>query len=417
MKLLMIDNYDSFTYNLVQYFGELGAQVEVFRNDEITVEGIAAAPARPAGGLARPLLAGRGRHLGRGDPALRRQAADPGRVPGPPGHRRGVRRQDRAGAAAHARQDQRDHDHAARACSPACPRSSPSTATTRWRSSERPARPSWRPRPGPTTARSWACATSSWPIAGRAVPPRIDPDRAWPRHAEELPGADDERADRRWTCAATPSRGRPPACARRWRRRRWATTCSATTPASTRCRRRSPALLGFEAALFVPTGTQSNLCAILSHCQRGDEYIVGQMQHCYRWEGGGAAVFGSVQPQPLEHQPDGTPGAGRHRGGDQAGRSAFRAHPAAGAGEHAGRQAAAVRLRRAGHRAGAAQGPGAPSGRRAPVQCRGGAGGASRRRRARRGAAHRAAASTASRCASARGWARRWARRCAARAS
>ena len=65
-------------------------------------------------------------------------------------------------------------------------------------------------------------------------------------------------------------------------------------------------LLGFEAALFVPTGTQSNLCAILSHCQRGDEYIVGQMQHCYRWEGGGGAVFGSVQPQPLEHQADGT---------------------------------------------------------------------------------------------------------------
>jgi len=65
-------------------------------------------------------------------------------------------------------------------------------------------------------------------------------------------------------------------------------------------------MLGFEAALFVPTGTQSNLCGILSHCQRGDEYIVGQMQHCYRWEGGGAAVFGSVQPQPLDHQPDGT---------------------------------------------------------------------------------------------------------------
>ena len=65
-------------------------------------------------------------------------------------------------------------------------------------------------------------------------------------------------------------------------------------------------LLGFEAALFVPTGTQSNLCGILAHCQRGDEYIVGQMQHCYRWEGGGAAVFGSVQPQPLNHQPDGT---------------------------------------------------------------------------------------------------------------
>ena len=66
------------------------------------------------------------------------------------------------------------------------------------------------------------------------------------------------------------------------------------------------ALLGFEGALFVPTGTQSNLCAILAHCQRGDEYIVGQMAHCYRWEGGGAAVLGSVQPQPLAHQPDGT---------------------------------------------------------------------------------------------------------------
>jgi len=64
--------------------------------------------------------------------------------------------------------------------------------------------------------------------------------------------------------------------------------------------------LGFEAALFVPTGTQSNLCGLLAHCGRGDEYIVGQQQHCYRWEGGGAAVFGSVQPQPLEHAPDGT---------------------------------------------------------------------------------------------------------------
>jgi threonine aldolase len=66
------------------------------------------------------------------------------------------------------------------------------------------------------------------------------------------------------------------------------------------------AMLGFESAMFVPSGTQSNLCAILSHCGRGDEYIVGQFQHTYRWEGGGAAVFGSVQPQPLENQPDGT---------------------------------------------------------------------------------------------------------------
>lgn len=65
-------------------------------------------------------------------------------------------------------------------------------------------------------------------------------------------------------------------------------------------------LLGFEAALFMPTGTQSNLCGIMAHCQRGDEYIVGQLAHTYRWEGGGAAVLGSVQPQPLNHQPDGT---------------------------------------------------------------------------------------------------------------
>lgn len=65
-------------------------------------------------------------------------------------------------------------------------------------------------------------------------------------------------------------------------------------------------MLSFEAALFVPTGTQSNLCALLAHCQRGDEYLVGQMAHCYRWEGGGGAVFGSIQPQPIAHQPDGT---------------------------------------------------------------------------------------------------------------
>lgn len=65
-------------------------------------------------------------------------------------------------------------------------------------------------------------------------------------------------------------------------------------------------LLGKEAALFVPTGTQSNLIAIMGHCARGDEYIVGQMAHTYRWEGGGAAVLGSVHPQPLAHQPDGT---------------------------------------------------------------------------------------------------------------
>jgi threonine aldolase len=66
------------------------------------------------------------------------------------------------------------------------------------------------------------------------------------------------------------------------------------------------ARLGKEAALFVPTGTMSNLCGLMAHCERGDEYIVGQMAHTYRWEGGGAAVLGSIQPQPLVQQADGS---------------------------------------------------------------------------------------------------------------
>jgi len=65
-------------------------------------------------------------------------------------------------------------------------------------------------------------------------------------------------------------------------------------------------LTGKEAALFVPSGTMGNLLALLAHCQRGDEYIVGQQAHCYKFEGGGAAVLGSIQPQPLDNQSDGT---------------------------------------------------------------------------------------------------------------
>ncbi len=64
--------------------------------------------------------------------------------------------------------------------------------------------------------------------------------------------------------------------------------------------------LGFEDALFVPTGTQSNLVALMAHCQRGDEYIVGMEAHTYKFEGGGAAVLGSIQPQPIPNAPDGT---------------------------------------------------------------------------------------------------------------
>lgn len=65
-------------------------------------------------------------------------------------------------------------------------------------------------------------------------------------------------------------------------------------------------LLGKEAGLYLASGTQSNLCGILAHCQRGDEYLVGQNAHTYRYEAGGAAVLGSIQPQPIEMQPDGT---------------------------------------------------------------------------------------------------------------
>ncbi len=63
---------------------------------------------------------------------------------------------------------------------------------------------------------------------------------------------------------------------------------------------------GFEAALFTTSGTQANLLALMSHCERGDEYLCGQQAHNYMFEAGGAAVLGSIQPQPIENNPDGT---------------------------------------------------------------------------------------------------------------
>lgn len=70
--------------------------------------------------------------------------------------------------------------------------------------------------------------------------------------------------------------------------------------------RRLAADLGFSAGMFVPSGTMSNLLALMAHCERGDEYIVGQQAHTYKYEGGGAAVLGSIQPQPIEMEADGT---------------------------------------------------------------------------------------------------------------
>ena len=77
-------------------------------------------------------------------------------------------------------------------------------------------------------------------------------------------------------------------------------------PTVNRLQAMTAVITGKEAALFFPSGTQSNLAGLMSHCERGDEYIVGQMAHTYRWEGGGAAVLGSIQPQPLEQEADGT---------------------------------------------------------------------------------------------------------------
>ncbi|MCD9511662.1 low-specificity L-threonine aldolase [Photobacterium phosphoreum] len=63
---------------------------------------------------------------------------------------------------------------------------------------------------------------------------------------------------------------------------------------------------GFEAAIYCSSGTQANLLALMAHCERGDEYLCGQQAHNYKFEGGGAAVLGSIQPQPLENNADGS---------------------------------------------------------------------------------------------------------------
>jgi threonine aldolase len=77
-------------------------------------------------------------------------------------------------------------------------------------------------------------------------------------------------------------------------------------PTVNRLEQRMAAMLGKDAAIFVASGTQSNLLALMSYCGRGDEFIAGQDAHCYKYEAGGAAVLGSIQPQPIAHQADGT---------------------------------------------------------------------------------------------------------------
>ena len=77
-------------------------------------------------------------------------------------------------------------------------------------------------------------------------------------------------------------------------------------PTVNRLQEKAAELFGFEASLFFPTGTQSNLAALMSHCQRGDEVLVGMEAHTYRYEAGGGAVLGSIQPQAIVNRPDGT---------------------------------------------------------------------------------------------------------------
>ncbi|HUL96188.1 MAG TPA: low-specificity L-threonine aldolase [Usitatibacter sp.] len=77
-------------------------------------------------------------------------------------------------------------------------------------------------------------------------------------------------------------------------------------PTVNRLQEVTAARFGMEAGLFFPSGTQSNLAALMAHCQRGEEVIVGQDAHTYHYEAGGMAVLGSIQPQPLNNRPDGT---------------------------------------------------------------------------------------------------------------
>jgi threonine aldolase len=77
-------------------------------------------------------------------------------------------------------------------------------------------------------------------------------------------------------------------------------------PSVNRLQARAAEIFGFESALLFPSGTQSNLAALMSHCQRGDEVILGMEAHSYRYEAGGLSVLGSIQPQVVPNRADGT---------------------------------------------------------------------------------------------------------------
>ncbi|MBU0512157.1 MAG: low-specificity L-threonine aldolase [Chloroflexi bacterium] len=77
-------------------------------------------------------------------------------------------------------------------------------------------------------------------------------------------------------------------------------------PTVNRLQEMSAAILGKEAGLFVPSGTMGNLAAVLAHCGRGDEVILGHLAHTFLYEAGGIAALGGVHPHTIPNQPDGT---------------------------------------------------------------------------------------------------------------
>jgi len=207
----MIDNYDSFTYNLVQYFGELGEDVRVCRNDEISVGGDRRARARTHlhfSGPCQPNEAGV--TLG-ADRARSPARSDSGRVPGAPGDRTGLRRTRDPCQVADAREDVRDRAPGVGVFA-ACRTRSPPLATISLPCGAKRCPIAWRSAPGPRTARSMGCAISRCRSEGAYSFIRIHCDRARTRSAAQLP--DPPLTDLRGL--ASPPKTRKPVLCRFW---------------------------------------------------------------------------------------------------------------------------------------------------------------------------------------------------------